>query len=110
MKETTYKTLITTNNNTIVKLVTYKVILYMLNIGVPKQNIRYILGYANKVAKPRFFKDLLQMEKDYYKSVNPSCAICGSNENLTIHHIKPVSKCYWLKYDINNFNFNPNIV
>lgn len=43
------------------------------------------------------------MEKDYFKTINPVCAICGNTENLTIHHIKPVVNNYWLKYDINNF-------
>lgn len=103
MNETIFNNLKHSNNDIILNLVSIRLILYLLNIGVPKQKIKFVLGYANGIAKPRFFKDLLQMEKDYKKIINPVCAICGNTENLTIHHIKPVLNNYWLKYDINNF-------
>ena len=33
---------------------------------------------------------------------NNVCAFCGSNENLTIHHTKPIKTNPHLKYNYNN--------
>lgn len=103
MKETVYKRLSHKNDSALIYSIATQLLLFLLNNGVPQHRIKYILGYADRLAKTRYFNDILQYEKDYVKAINPYCAICGNENNLTIHHIKPVRSFPWLKYDINNF-------
>ena len=46
MNETIFNTLKHSNNDTILNMVSIRLILYLLNIGVPKQKIKFVLGYA----------------------------------------------------------------
>lgn len=81
---------------------TQEVIIYCLNKGIPKQYLKYFLFYCMAFLNPRDLNLMLHRCKQHYKK-NKVCAICGSSENLTIHHIKKVSSFPYLEFNKNNF-------
>lgn len=78
------------------------IIIYCLNKGIPRKYLKYFLFYAMSFINPRDLNLLLTRCKQDFKK-NKVCAICGSSENLTIHHIKEVSKAPYLEFNNNNF-------
>lgn len=79
-----------------------ELILFCLNKGIPKRYLKYFLFYAMSFINNENIGQLLRYTKSKFKK-NKVCANCGASENLTIHHIKPVSKAPYLKYNTNNF-------
>jgi len=78
------------------------IILFCLNKGIPKNILKYFLFYTMSLINPRDLNLFLTRYKQDFKK-NKVCAICGASENLTIHHIKEVSKAPYLEFNKNNF-------
>lgn len=78
------------------------IIIYCLNKGIPKEYLKYFLFYTMCFLNPRDLNLLLTKQKQEFKK-NKVCAVCGSSENLTIHHYKKVSKAPYLEFNNNNF-------
>lgn len=78
------------------------IILYCLNKGIPKKYLKYFLFYVMSFINPRDLNLLLTRCKQNYKK-NKVCAICGTSNDLTIHHIKEVSKAPYMEFNNNNF-------
>ena len=73
------------------------VIFYLLAMGVPEDIVPIILINANKLDPTKIGNDIFRKKRK-----NSSCLICGSENNLTIHHLKPVNKYPELKYNPTN--------
>lgn len=78
------------------------IIIYCLNKGIPKYILRYFLFYCMYFLNPKDLNLMLSDAKNEFK-LNKVCAICGASENLTIHHVKEVSKAPHLEFNNNNF-------
>ena len=78
------------------------IIIYCLNKGIPKKYLKYFLFYCMCFINPMDLNKLLTRHKQEFK-LNKVCASCGATDNLTVHHIKPVSKAPYLEYDFNNY-------
>lgn len=83
----------------VIKDINEAMTLILLSIGVPKKYIKlfYLNCYENTTKKQI---GLLDTEhRQAFKKVNNICCICGTTENLTIHHTKPNK---YLKFNYNN--------
>lgn len=72
-------------------------IYYILASGVPEEVVPIVLGRSLKYSASGIGRDLFRKKRK-----NSSCLICGSSENLTIHHLRPVNENPELKYNYNN--------
>lgn len=79
-----------------------ELILFCLNKGIPQRYLKYFLCYSMSFINNENISHILRHQKNKFKK-NKVCAICGASENLTIHHIKPINKAPYLKYNSNNF-------
>lgn len=79
--------------NEMAKLTIY----FLLYNGVPANIIPLVL--ANTVNYQPY-----NIQREIHRSIkkNNNCLICGSSENLTLHHIKPVREYPELKYRFDN--------
>ena len=68
----------------------------LLCLGVPKRQLQIVLQNAFNYTISREIKHIFTDLKKEYRQ-NKVCAICGSKENLQIHHIKPIGKNPYLK-------------
>ena len=78
------------------------IILYCLNKGVPKQYLKLYFCYCMSFINGKTFNSILLGEKKRFKK-NKVCAICGTDQDLTIHHIKKVSEASYLEFNNKNF-------
>jgi len=70
----------------------------LIKHGFPVDKIDNLMIQILKLPTHYKFKSyILEKEKE-----NAKCQVCGSNENLTIHHIKPVAKFPDLLYNEEN--------
>lgn len=86
----------------VIKDINEAITLILLSIGVPKNYIKlfYLNCYENTTKKQI---GLLDTEhRRAFKKVNNICCICGTTENLTIHHTKAIKTNPHLKYNYNN--------
>ena len=75
--------------------------LILLNIGVPNHYIKLcFLNFYEHTTKKNINLYFQNMKTELKK--NNVCAFCGSNENLTIHHTKPIKTNKHLQYNYNN--------
>ena len=72
-------------------------IYYILASGVPEEVVPIVLGRSLNYSASEIGRDLFRKKRK-----NSSCLICGSSENLTIHHLRPVNENPELKYNYNN--------
>ena len=72
-------------------------IYYILSSGVPEEVVPIVLNKSLTYEPSRIGRDLFKLKRK-----NSSCLICGSSENLTIHHLRPVKDYPELKYNYNN--------
>ena len=73
------------------------VIFYLLANGVPEDIVPIVLANARTLEPTKVGRDIFRKKRN-----NSSCIICGTESNLTIHHLKPVNKYPELKYNPNN--------
>lgn len=75
--------------------------LILLSVGVPKHalNMVYLNAYNN--ISPKKVGHLDTQHRRAFKD-GKTCAICGSKDNLTVHHIKKVKTHEHLAYNYNN--------
>lgn len=78
------------------------IIIYCLNRGIPKHYLKYILFYCIDFTNTRDYNIILSRYKQEFKK-NKTCALCGTSEKLTVHHIKKVSEFPSLEFNKNNF-------
>lgn len=74
------------------------IVYLLLCLGVPKRQLQIVLQNAFNYTISRRIKHIFQDMKTEYKQ-NKECAICGSTEELQVHHIKPISKNPYLTYN-----------
>ena len=72
-------------------------IYYILASGVPEEVVPIVLGRSLNYSASEIGRDLFRKKRK-----NSSCLICGSSENLTVHHLRPVNENPELKYNYNN--------
>ena len=72
-------------------------IFYLLANGVPEDIVPIVLTKAIKEDPTKVGRDIFRKKRK-----NSSCLICGTDSNLTIHHLKPINKNPELKYNPNN--------
>ncbi len=74
-----------------------KTVYFLMYSGVPKELIPIVLQKANTYKVEDIKRDLYKKTK---KANN--CIICGSDKDLTLHHIKPIKDYPELKYRFDN--------
>lgn len=75
----------------------------LLVLGVPKKQLPLIITNALNYCSSREISLIFTKKKQRFKK-NKKCAICGSSENLTVHHIKPTGRGYeYLKFNPMNW-------
>ena len=86
----------------VIKDINEAMTLILLSIGVPKKYIKlfYLNCYENTTKKQIGLMDT-EHRKAFKK--NKVCCICGTSENLQIHHTKPIRTHEHLKFNYNNF-------
>ena len=72
-------------------------IYYILASGVPEEIVPIVLEKAKTYEAKEVGRQLFKLKRK-----NSSCLICGSDSDLTIHHLKPISNFPELKYNYNN--------
>ena len=92
------------NKNDLIKCdnLAKNIIIDCINKGVPKHLLRYFLLYCMSFLNSKDLSYFLMDIKKEFK-FNKVCANCGAIENLTIHHIKGVSKAPYLEFNKDNF-------
>lgn len=78
-------------------LMSKKLIYFLMYSGVPKEVIPLVLCKASNYNVDTVKRDLYRQLKN-----NKCCVICGSTENLTLHHVKPIREYPELKYRHDN--------
>lgn len=80
------------------------VIFYLLSKGVPKNRVDNVLSYVfSKKNDSKEIKLIYESEKTIFRNVNNKCSICGSSDNLEIHHIKKSQYYPELRYSSDNW-------
>lgn len=74
------------------------IIYLLLCLGVPKRQLQIVLQNAFNYTISKEIKHIFTDLKKEYRQ-NKECVICGSKENLQIHHIKPIGRNPHLKYN-----------
>lgn len=72
-------------------------IYYILASGVPEEIVPIVLNKSLTYEPSNIGRQLFKLKRK-----NSSCLICGSSENLTIHHLRPIKENPELKYKNNN--------
>ena len=85
------------NQVTTLERISKNTIYYILASGVPEEVVPIVLNKSLTYEPSRIGRDLFKSKRR-----NSSCLICGSSENLTIHHLRPVRENPELKYNYNN--------
>lgn len=84
-------------------LLSHDIINYLAQNGVKPRNIDNVLKHALEIpleSKCISINKTFKLESR--KRGANKCAICGNTENLSIHHIKPISDYPELKYHADN--------
>lgn len=74
-----------------------KTVYFLMFSGVPKELIPIVLQKASTYS-------VEDVKRDLYKKTKKAntCIICGSDKDLTLHHIKPIKDFPELKYRFDN--------
>ena len=74
-----------------------KTIYFLISSGVPEYLVPLILEKASNYR-------VETIKSDFYKRIKKAnnCIICGSDKDLTLHHIKPIKDYPELKYRFDN--------
>lgn len=75
------------------------VVYLLLCLGVPKKQLQYILFNSLNYCTSKESKLIFEELKRNYRAEIGKCSICGSTEELQVHHIKPISRYAYLKYN-----------
>lgn len=75
------------------------IVYVLLCLGVPKKQLQIILQNAFNYCTSKESKLIFEELKRKHRATIGKCAICGSKENLQIHHIKPIGRNPHLKYN-----------
>lgn len=78
------------------------VIVYCINKGIPKNLLKYFWFYCMSFINAKDLNLILHDVKKEYRQ-NKVCAVCGASDNLTIHHVKEVSKYPYYEFNTSNF-------
>lgn len=79
------------------------IVYVLLCLGVPKKQLQIILQNAFNYCTSQEIKREFEKKKRKLKE-NGKCAVCGSTNNLTVHHLKPTGRGYgYLKYNPGNW-------
>ena len=79
-------------------------VFYMLSNGVPKNRINNCFSYVFSKDYDSFdIKRIYEKRKTTFRNIKNSCACCGAEEDLQIHHIKKSEFYPELTYNPNNW-------
>jgi len=73
------------------------VVYWLMYAGVPKDLIPLVIAKAGNYQVDDIKRQIFKQ-----KRTNNPCIICGNDNNLTIHHIKPIAQYPYLQYRKNN--------